>query len=209
MTSSLWHLSGSLDAKGMDRLIMRQSGKRRLGGEVLCFKSPEAQVPETPGALWCGFQTAFSLGTTFNRKKKVKQFTLAKQEGCPKDPPASLPWLRASLICRDLCCLFFLTHMGCFLGWNMDTRVKVALVKWSIPWVQYFFIHLWLDCLQTEFETAHKVNMVKISPQTIITELKEKLSNERHGNEENYIQKQDWERFLLLSIKFCSWETTE
>lgn len=35
----------------------------------------------------------------------------------------------------------------------------------------YLFVHSCLDYFQTEFEAAHKINMVKTSPQIIITEL--------------------------------------
>lgn len=64
----------------------------------------------------------------------------------------------------------------------------------------------WL--LSNRIEAAHKINVVKISPQTTITEPQEKPSNKRNGNEENYIQKPDQERFLQMSIKFSSWGLT-
>lgn len=50
--------------------------------------------------------------------------------------------------------------------------------------------------LSNSIEAAHKINMVKISPQTTITEPQEKPSNKRNGNEENYIQKPDQESFF-------------
>lgn len=60
----------------------------------------------------------------------------------------------------------------------------------------------WL--LSNRIEAAHKISMVKISPQTTITEPQEKPSNKKNGNEENSIQNADQERFLQMSIKFSS-----
>lgn len=58
----------------------------------------------------------------------------------------------------------------------METGVNAALEIWSVPRIQSFFhlfVHLWLDYFQTEFEAAHKISMVKISPQTTNTEMQE------------------------------------
>lgn len=53
----------------------------------------------------------------------------------------------------------------------------------------HLFVHGWLDYFQTEFKAAH--DMVKISPQTTVTELQEKPSDERHWSEGQYIPKLD------------------
>lgn len=38
----------------------------------------------------------------------------------------------------------------------------------------HLFVQLWLHYFGIEFEAAHKINTVKTSPQTTITELQEK-----------------------------------
>lgn len=55
----------------------------------------------------------------------------------------------------------------------------------------HLFVHGWLDYFQTEFEAAHDISMVKISPQTTVTELQGKPSDERHGSEGHYSPKLD------------------
>lgn len=41
----------------------------------------------------------------------------------------------------------------------------------------HLFVHGWLDYFQTEFEAAHDISMVKISPQTTVTELQGRPSD--------------------------------
>lgn len=199
----------------MDKPITGQSEKRGLCRGVLGLEFLGMGTQKTPGDLYCGFQTAFSRSKTFNGRQKCKTFHFCLSRrgverilkpACPGYVPGF------SSVEKALATFPFSLTWGPFLGWNMEIGVKEALEIWSIPQVQYIFICLFIHALTTSKQNLRQLIRLirwKQVPKLLSQNCKKKPSNKRHGNEENYIQKPKWRRFLLLSIKFSYWKIAE